>query len=113
MIKTNGPRVGRGLKTFARLSLAALALGAITAPALAAPKPYLLFESRADRPSGSELYLHSWDSVDDLYTQNSAYSASVFIDVAPSYQIAGFDIYDGKPYLLFESRADQPSGSEL
>jgi len=73
---------------------------------------YLLYESRAD-VNIAEFSLHSWGSIEDFLAGTGETSSSVAQNISSSYQVAGFDIYQGRPYLFYEARPGQPFGSEF
>lgn len=77
-------------------------------------RPYLLLQKRDDTNDPGEVLLASFDSLDAMYSADGSLSGSfVNLNVPTSYQIAGFDIYDDKPYLLLETRADSGGPGEL
>ncbi|HEY0650276.1 PEPxxWA-CTERM sorting domain-containing protein [Phenylobacterium sp.] len=77
--------------------------------------PYLLLQTRADTGGGSELFLADFDSLDSFLASGSGGEGGAFIgiNIAGDYEVAGFDIYNDKPFLLLETRADTGAGSEL
>jgi hypothetical protein len=78
-------------------------------------KPYVLLQTRADRDAGSELFLADFASLNSFLASDAGGEGGSFIgiNIASNYRVAGFDIYDDRPYLLLETRADADAGSEL
>ena len=76
---------------------------------------HLLLQTRADADAGSELFLADFASLASFLASGAAGEGGSFvgINIASNYQVAGFDIYQDKPYLLLQTRADADAGSEL
>lgn len=88
---------------------------AVATPAAGAETVHLLLETRADAGAGSELFLADFASLGSFLASGSGGEGGSFIgtNIAGDYKVAGFDIYQDKPYLLLQTRVDAGAGSEL
>ena len=74
---------------------------------------YIVLESDADAGSGAEVYLLTYDSMADVFANNYVSAGYSTIDLSPGYSISGFAADGNDYYMLLESDADAPAGSEF
>jgi hypothetical protein len=74
----------------------------------------VLLQSRADTAAPGEVYLASFNSLDDIFSQTiGSPSAFTQIEVTPNFQIAGLT-WDGTGYrMLLQSRLDAAAPNEV
>jgi hypothetical protein len=72
----------------------------------------ILAESDADAAGGSEVFLRTYATLDDLLIDNKGPGGFSALNVDAGFSIAGFT-YDGQYRILAESDADAAGGSEV
>jgi hypothetical protein len=77
-------------------------------------KYHVLLESDIDRSDGTEIFLTSFDTFDDLINSPPSGGTGAFsgLNVNPAYSVGGF-AYDGKYHVLLESDIDRSDGTEI
>jgi hypothetical protein len=91
-----------------------LAGSALLAPGWVHADPiYLLLESDEDRPAGQEVFLATYDNLDDFFAADFADIGFTAIDIAADFSIAGFTFSDTGFHLLLQSNEDRPAGQEV
>lgn len=74
---------------------------------------HVLLETDADAAGGSELFLISYDSLQDLLADNASSGIFCTFSITSTFSTGGFD-FDGSQYhLLLESDSDSGGGSEV
>jgi hypothetical protein len=74
---------------------------------------HLVLESDEDRPAGQEVFLASYDTLEDFIAGAFASIGFTAIDIAADFSIAGFTFSDTGYHLLLESDEDRPAGQEV
>jgi hypothetical protein len=72
----------------------------------------LLLERNADAAGGSEVFLATFGSFDDLLNSNVASASFSQVNINPDFSVGGLT-YDGQYRLLLERNADAAGGSEV
>lgn len=72
----------------------------------------LLLESNDDRAAGSEVFVATLDTFDDVLGANFSSGSFSQIDVGPNFSVGGL-AYDGQYRLMLESNDDRSNGAEI
>ncbi|WP_209424835.1 hypothetical protein [Pararhodobacter sp. SW119] len=72
----------------------------------------VLLESDADAPTGNEVYLLSYPTIDAVQAGAFTFAGFTQIGISAGFSIAGLT-YDGAFRILLESDTDAPTGSEV
>ena len=97
------------LKSFASCAISAFLLLGGNAHAAAFR---LLLESNDNAPGGSEVFLASYSTIDDLLTGTESSAGFSDLNIAGNFSVGGL-AYDGMYRLLLESNDNAAGGSEL
>lgn len=93
----------------ARLAAVLLAL-----PGSASAAIQVLLESNDNLDPGDEVYLLTYDTLDDLVAGDFSAGSFTQVGISPSYSIQGFEATaDGKYHLLLESNLNADPGDEV
>jgi hypothetical protein len=74
---------------------------------------HLLIETNADAAGGSEVYIVTYESLDDFYTHTSAWEGYTAHNIASGWTTHGFASDGTRYYMVLESDADAAGGAEV
>ena len=101
------------MKMIAALA-AGLAVAVLVLPAPASAAIQVLLESNDNADPGDEVYLLTYDTLDDLVAGDFSAGAFTQIGISSPYSIQGFEATsDGKYHLLLESNLNEDPGDEV
>ena len=74
---------------------------------------HILLEHNDDAPGGGEVYIMSYDSLADVYSNTQASASYSQMDITSTFSIAGFTFDGGHYYLVYETDDDAGAGDEV